>query len=163
MDEILKDYLTEKRKNIGKVVLIEDEKHYYTFKQDGIIILNVITMLKTKITYKTITGGIIIDSDLSLLNSILNKLNIEFIVLESTKSMKKLYNKYLNYNDQMINKCENCKYFKNGDCYGIEITKKCKDFKKVNSFKKGILNNIKADYSSNKSDGFLLLGSYCKG
>lgn len=163
MREILKDYLREKRNYLKKVVIINDDKEYYTFYKDQVMIFNIIIMLKVRIKYKTIKNGIIINSNINILEDILKKLNIDFIILDSKRSMEKLYNKYLVYNDQMINKCENCKYFKNGDCYGIGITKKCKEFKKVNAFEKEVFNNIKADYSYRKNDGFLLLGSYCRG
>ena len=60
MDEILKDYLSEKRNYLKKVVIINDNKEYYTFYKDQVMIFNIIIMLKVRIKYKTIKDGIII-------------------------------------------------------------------------------------------------------
>lgn len=163
MNEIYYEYKQEKKNNTDHIIIVKYDEKYYTFNQDKEKIFKIITLMKVRINYKLNSNELLILNQISVLENILNKLNMKYIILESQKSLKETYIKYLNFNFQHLDKCENCKLFKCGDCYGIEKTKNCNDFKKVNSFSPNILSNNKNHYSPNKNNGFLLLGSYCKG
>ena len=159
MKEFYCDYKEEKKLYKEMIVIIKDRKEYYTYNQDKEVVFSAITMMKIRVDYKILKGGLIIYNDIDVLEKILNKLNMKYIILDSKKSLNEIYIKYLNYNSQNVDKCENCKYLKNGECYGIEKTKDCKDFKKVNFLKRKMFNN-NSNYSKKLNNGFLLLGSY---
>ena len=130
-DQIYQDFKKYK-KNGGEIVFIKQENNYYTYDKDKEYILNVIKKIKLNTNYEVSNNEIRLDT-FFVLQKYLVLLKQNYLVEKSSTELNNDFKRIMSYNSEYVKKCENCKEYRSGRCYG---TKMCEDFIRVNPMSK---------------------------